>query len=500
MEWGVILGVMRRLRFGVPIIVLVVLASGLAVLASKRTSSEPQIRTSPPAPAPSTWTTLAAISYRPYSLQVPSAWQLQAKALSWEGESLTGSKASPVTGNLYGISYTASDNPLSDIRAAFQGQHLSASAGGLGTWDATLVAESTLEVDGNPAVEIDLIGKTQLGSDSSMNVVAVFVQPAPHAIAYIRLAGSASQLAVFRQVAESIHFSPSVSEPWIGQSGSLTALKLDVLSAIGDRIDYCDPDTSPVAFGDPIDWARRRMPTIRADIETYSAILAHEHISPNDQLSKDQLIAIDEDYKQIQAISMREDSGVYRFSALVANPEEAIRVDPYTPEQTVSGTVTNAGVVRLSLPSPGERLNCPICLAEGMHIATPSGPIAVQRVRVGLTVWTTTSAGQRVKGVVTDIGHSVAPLGHEVVRLVLADGRTVDVSPGHPTSDGRTVGALRPGDPLDGSTVVSSALRPYSGEFTYDILVSGETGTYFANGIHLGSTLAQGAPLEDAQP
>jgi hypothetical protein len=83
----------------------------------------------------------------------------------------------------------------------------------------------------------------------------------------------------------------------------------------------------------------------------------------------------------------------------------------------------------------------------------------------------------------------VAPAGHEVVRLALADGRVVVVSPGHPTADGRTVGRLRTGDRYDGSVVASATLLPYAGARTYDLLPSGPTGTYFADGILLGSTL-----------
>lgn len=85
-----------------------------------------------------------------------------------------------------------------------------------------------------------------------------------------------------------------------------------------------------------------------------------------------------------------------------------------------------------------------------------------------------------------------APLGHEVVRLSLADGRTFVASPGHPTADGRTVGELRAGDVLDGSLVVSVQLVGYVGA-TYDLLPSGPTGTYFVNGVLLGSTMTRSA-------
>ena len=56
----------------------------------------------------------------------------------------------------------------------------------------------------------------------------------------------------------------------------------------------------------------------------------------------------------------------------------------------------------------------------------------------------------------------------------------------------RTAGAsatFAPGDVVDGSPVATADLVPYAGEATYDIVVSGATGTYFIDGVALGSTL-----------
>jgi hypothetical protein len=63
------------------------------------------------------------------------------------------------------------------------------------------------------------------------------------------------------------------------------------------------------------------------------------------------------------------------------------------------------------------------------------------------------------------------------------------VSPGHRLPDGRRLGDLRPGDPVDGGAVASAALKTYDGGATFDLLPSGGTGTYWANGIQLASTL-----------
>jgi hypothetical protein len=48
------------------------------------------------------------------------------------------------------------------------------------------------------------------------------------------------------------------------------------------------------------------------------------------------------------------------------------------------------------------------------------------------------------------------------------------------------------GDRFDGTTVTGVALLPYSG-VTYDLLPSGPTGTYYADGVLLGSSLSYGS-------
>ena len=123
-------------------------------------------------------------------------------------------------------------------------------------------------------------------------------------------------------------------------------------------------------------------------------------------------------------------------------------------------------------------------------IATPSGPVRVTDVRVGMVVWTESSDGIRIAEPVVEVGSMVVPAGHQMVHLVLADGRELLVSPGHRTSDGRALGSLAVGDQLDGSTIKLWELVPYAGDRTYDLLPAGPTGHYWANGILLSSTLA----------
>jgi len=105
-------------------------------------------------------------------------------------------------------------------------------------------------------------------------------------------------------------------------------------------------------------------------------------------------------------------------------------------------------------------------------------------------VWTADRWGHRQAAVVLKISSMPAPAGHEVVHLALADGWEVWVSPGHPTPDGRPVGGLAVGEVLDGSRILKAARVPYAAS-TYDLLPSGPTGIYWANGVPLLSTLAK---------
>jgi hypothetical protein len=157
----------------------------------------------------------------------------------------------------------------------------------------------------------------------------------------------------------------------------------------------------------------------------------------------------------------------------------------------VVGRIDAGGTVALDRRDPSGPPPCPICLARGTRIATPGGEVRVEDMRTGMAVWTTDELGHRVLGRVVEVGSTPVPTTHRVVHLVLSDGRTVDVSSGHGLPDGRLIGDLRPGDPVDVATVMSAALEAYDGGATFDLLPSGGTGTYWANGILLASTLAQ---------
>lgn len=132
---------------------------------------------------------------------------------------------------------------------------------------------------------------------------------------------------------------------------------------------------------------------------------------------------------------------------------------------------------------------CPICLASNAMIDTPQGLVPVKDLRVGMPIWTTDTSGQHVSGVVQKTSRVPVPPTHQMVHVVLNDGRELFASPGHPTIDGRTVGDLVVNDLYNGARVVTSERTAYDEATTYDILSSGETGFYWANGILLDSTL-----------
>jgi len=138
----------------------------------------------------------------------------------------------------------------------------------------------------------------------------------------------------------------------------------------------------------------------------------------------------------------------------------------------------------------GKPRMCPICLASNTQIATPSGAVNVKDIKTGMLVWSLNAQGEKVASTVVRTSRSLVPTTHRVISFVLSDARRVWVSPGHPTKDGAPVSSLQAGDFYDGATVVSTGPVPYWDAYTYDVLPDSETGSYWANGILLGSTLS----------
>lgn len=244
---------------------------------------------------------------------------------------------------------------------------------------------------------------------------------------------------------------------------------------------YCDPDFYPIARQDEQVLATERFPEIEADTGTFPIILAHLGYAPASRYTAAQQLAIYRDWKMLRALQLDPVSSGFHFNARFTRDQQAGIL--------VEGTIDIGGNVAVISQSPAGRPNCPICLARGTLIATPEGPVAVEALRVGMIVWTAGERGLPVAAAVLAVGSTPVPASHEVVDLVLADGRELRASPGHPFADGRLIGALAPGDAVDGSRVVSTVRERYDGGVTFDLLPAGTSGTYWAGGISLGSTL-----------
>jgi hypothetical protein len=271
--------------------------------------------------------------------------------------------------------------------------------------------------------------------------------------------------------------------PAVGTPLNTTQLKFAVMDSVGKPV-YCDPDFYPIARqGGEEANAVSTYPQIKADAETYGAIVAHENL-PSGDLTDAQKLIVYRAWKLLRALTLTQAGAGYSFQYRVQSKGGSAAYE------MVSGTVRVDGVVTVGSRMPSGPPNCPICLAASTEIATPTGPVRVTDVRVGTIVWTQAADGSRIAAPVIEIGSMPAPTAHRMVHLVLSDGRELLVSPGHKTSDGRALGLLKIGDELDGSTITDWELVPYGGEQTYDLLPAGATGRYWANGMLLSSTLS----------
>jgi hypothetical protein len=268
----------------------------------------------------------------------------------------------------------------------------------------------------------------------------------------------------------------------VGAPLTITQLKFAVIDSVGLPA-YCDRDFYPIAReGGEQANAIATYPQIQADSELYSAIIAHEKLSATDVNDQEKLV-IYRVYKNLNALTLNKSGDTYAFS-FRARPTSGAAA-----YLLVTGTVRVDGVVTVTSSTPTGPPNCPICLAAATLISTPTGNVRVTEIKPGMLVWTASADGARVAEPVLEIGNTQVPAGHQMVHLVLADGRELLASPGHHAADGRQLGSLARGDSLDGSTIVVWELVPYASDRTYDLLPAGPTGEYWANGILLSSTL-----------
>jgi len=268
------------------------------------------------------------------------------------------------------------------------------------------------------------------------------------------------------------------SAPTTGTTYSIAQLKYILLDHYNEsRFFFCDPDYYPVARGDEAAKAVATFPDIQEDTSTFAAIVARKGLQP--PYTNETKLVIYREWKKLRAIPLDPTAGnAYSFSLQLGTTGQGRRV---------TGTIRGDGTI-LSEQSQTTFLTCPICLAAGTLIATPAGQVKVEDIRTGTLVWTANADGSRVAAPVLETGKTPVPAFHRLVHLRLSDGRELFASAGHPLADGRPIGTLSVGDMVDGAMVTGTTLVP-SGEFTCDILPAGDTGTYWANGVPVESTL-----------
>jgi hypothetical protein len=261
---------------------------------------------------------------------------------------------------------------------------------------------------------------------------------------------------------------------------TVSELKYKLLAAYPDYF-WCDPDLYPIArSGVEQQNAIDQFAAIEANREEFTVILTHLNLPDKAGYTDDEKLQIYREYKKL--------NGAVQVTATASGYTFTIRVGQNQGEN-YQGTISASGLITVTATTPSIN-TCPICLAEGTLIDTPDGPVPVEKLQQGMMIYTQDDAGKKIAGVITATASAQSPTSFQIIRIVLNDGRLVSASPGHPTTDGRTIGELKVGDTLDGGIIAAVTAVPYSG-YTFDILPEGGTGFYWANGILLKSTLAR---------
>ena len=261
---------------------------------------------------------------------------------------------------------------------------------------------------------------------------------------------------------------------------SLPEMKYLLISNF-DPVFYVDPDFYPIAReGQEEKNALEQFSTIKTDTIEFSAILEHLGL-PNktDYTNEEKLLVYREHKKLTRAVEITASGDLYNFVLRTGEGQG----------ERIEGTITASGKIKVLKREPSFN-TYPICLTKGTLIDTPGGPVPVEYFKKGMAVWTVDDSGKRIAAGVVETAVTPVPSSFQVVTVRLDDDRAVTASLGHPTAEGRALGGYRVDDTLDGALVVVVEHMIYNGGATYDLLPSGETGLYWANGVLLKSTLA----------
>jgi hypothetical protein len=141
-----------------------------------------------------------------------------------------------------------------------------------------------------------------------------------------------------------------------------------------------------------------------------------------------------------------------------------------------------------------KRIECHLrCLPEASAIRTPRGDVPVSSLVPGDIVFTADCDGRPKAVPLLQVSQVKIEAEASMVVVVLADGRVTRASPGHPDAHGVPLEKIVMGASIDGANVVELRRETYRGGATWDILPAGPTGTYWSDGVLLGSTLHQSA-------
>ena len=167
-----------------------------------------------------------------------------------------------------------------------------------------------------------------------------------------------------------------------------------------DNVFWCDPDFYPVGRqGQEETNAQNQFPTISANTTEFSAILAHLGLPEKSEYSDEEKLQIYREHKKLTyAVQITSFGNLYDFTLRVGEGQG----------EKIVGTITKSGVITILNREPSIN-TCPICLAEGTLIDTPYGPVPVEQLRGGTTVWTTDLAGKREPAVVTETAKTKVP-------------------------------------------------------------------------------------------
>ena len=287
--------------------------------------------------------------------------------------------------------------------------------------------------------------------------------------------------------------SSPTSTPALVEDLSSTEAKYHLMERFGG-VFFCDPDFTPIGRpGQEEARASEEFPKIQQAEEMFQAILGELAVQMSPKYSEEQQLLVYREYKKLNAVTLEPSAVGYTFELLTGPDGIGLKVN---------GTVDLKG--RIDVVSEEPSFNtCPICLAEGTHIATPDGPVLVSDLAIGMDVWTVDETGQRVVAVVDKVARTLVPRGHQMIRVVLHDGRKLLASAGHPLTDGQKLEQLVTEDVVDGSIVIALEDVPYNGQYTgqytFDFLPGGATGWYWADDVLIASTLYDSGECKGAR-